>query len=173
MEYDSGTSRFVDGPGLTGCFGNNPITCLASLVAIGDGTRQPASLTDLSSTFAWNQDATITVDLAPAVRVTAVNLFFSNIPSMGIGLPYKIELNWGDGPILVNNPLGHAVLGNSDLSQEDNTTRNVTIAAIADDSGDLTDYDALSITFRFSDANPIRWLILSEVEICIRPGVQY
>ena len=176
MEYDSGTSRLVDGPGLTGCFGNNPTLCPADRVAIGDGTRQPASLTDLSSTFAWNQDATITITLgiSSAVRVTAVNLFFSNIPSMGIGLPYKIELNWGDGPILVNNPLGHAVLGNSDLSQEDNTTRNVTIAAIADDSDDETNYMAFSITFRFSeDVNSIRWLILSEVEICTSPGVQY
>ena len=173
MEYDSGTSRPVDGPGLTGCFGNNPITCPASLVAIGDGERQPASLTDLSSTFAWNQNVTITMDINPPVRVTAVNLFFSNIPSIGIGLPYELELNWGDGPILADNPLGHAVLGNSDLSQEDSTTRNVTIAAIADTIDDETGYASLSITFRFSDASPIRWLILSEVEICTSPGVQY
>jgi hypothetical protein len=65
------------------------------------------------------------------------------------------------------------VLGNSDLSQEDNTTRNVTIAVIAGDRGDVTPYAALSITFRFSDDNAIRWLILSEVEFCTDPGVQY
>ena len=173
MEYDSGTSRVADGPGLTECFGNNPTTCQADRVAIGDGERQPASLTDLISTFAWNQDVTITVGLTPAVRVTAVNLFFSNIPSMGIGLPHEIELNWGNlNQVFTPNRLGLAVLGNGDLSQEDNTTRNVTIAAIAGDSGDETDYMAFSITFRFSeDVNSIRWLILSEVEICTSPGV--
>ena len=83
----------------------------------------------------------------------------------------KIELNWGTSPVEATNHLGHAVLGNSDLSQEDNTTQNVTIAAIADDSGDETGYQSLSITFRFSDANPIRWLILSEVEICTGQGM--
>ena len=174
--YDSGIGRNTDemDAGLTGCFGNDPATCHVSGTAIGDGRRQPASLTDLSSTFAWNRDVTITAGLSPAVRVTAVNLFFYNIPSMGIGLPHEIELNWGDrNSIFTPNRLGHAVLGNSDLSQEDNTTRNVTIAAIADDSGDETDYLAFSITFRFSDANSIRWLILSEVEICTSAGVYY
>ena len=174
MVYDSGIRRDTGGTGLTGCFGNDPITCSANDVAIGDGSRRPTNLTGLSSTFAWNRDVTITLGLTPAVRVTAVNLFFSNIPSIGIGLPHEIELNWGNtNPVFTPNRLGHAVLGNSDLSQEDNTTRNVTIAAIADDSGDETDYTAFSITFRFSDANPIRWLILSEIEICTNSGVQY
>ena len=176
MVYDSGIRRSDDDmdPGLTGCFGNDPATCQASRTAIGDGSRQPASLTDLSSTFAWNQEVTITAGLSPAVRVTAVNLFFYNIPSMGIGLPHEIELNWGSmNQAFANNRLGLAVLGNSDLSQEDNTTRNVTIAAMADTNDDMTDYTAFSITFRFSEANPIRWLILSEVEICTDSGMQY
>ena len=177
MVYDSGIRRNTGemDPGLTGCFANDPATCSASSTAIiGDGRRQPASLTDLSSTFAWNRDVTITAALSPAVRVTAVNLFFYNIPSLGIGLPHEIELNWGNtNPVFAPFRLGHAVLGNSDLSQEDNTTRNVTIAAIADTNDDVTDYTAFSITFRFSDANPIRWLILSEVEICTDSGMQY
>ena len=176
MVYDSDIRRDMGRTGLTGCFGNDPVSCSASGTAIGDSIRQPASLTDLSSTFAWNRDVTIIMGLSPAVRVTAVNLFFYNIPSMGIGLPHEIELNWGNMNLAFTPfRLGHAVLGNSDLSQEDNTTRNVTIAAIADDNDDETDYTALSITFRFSDANPIRWLILSEVEICncTNPGVQY
>ena len=176
MVYDSGIRRNTGemDPGLTGCFGDNPATCSASGTAIDDGGRQPASLTDLSSTFAWNRDVIITAGLGPAVRVTAVNLFFYNIPSIGIGLPHEIELNWGDlNTVFTPNRLGLAVLGNSDLSQEDNTTRNVTIAAIADTNDDETDYSALSITFRFSDANPIRWLILSEVEICTSAGVYY
>jgi hypothetical protein len=174
VEYDSGTSRVAGGPGLTGCFlGADRITCPARDAPIGDGRRQPTSLTDLSSTLAWNEDFTIILGLNPSVQVTGINLFFYNIPSMGIGLPHEIELNWGTVLILVDNSLGHAVLGNSDLSQEDNTTRNVTIAVIADDSGDMRSYAALSITFRFSDDNPIRWLILSEVEFCTDPGMQY
>ena len=173
--YDSGVRRNTGemDPGLTGCFGNDPATCQAGGTAIDDGRRQPASLTDLSSTFAWNRDVIITAGLSPA-RVTAVNLFFYNIPSMDIGLPHKIELNWGNtNQVFTPNRLGLAVLGNSDLSQEDNTTRNVTIAAIADTNDDETGYTAFSITFRFSDANPIRWLILSEVEICTDSGMQY
>ena len=42
--------------------------------------------------------------------------------------------------------------------------QNVTIAVIPDNIGDA--YRAVSITFRFSDTSRIRWLILSEVEIC-------
>ena len=174
VEYDSGRRRIVGETSLSNavCSGNNPVACIASAVPIGDGNHESTSLTDLSSTFAWNEDVTITMSLGPAVRVTAVNLFFYNIPSMGIGLPHEIELNWGNvNLIFTPNRLGYAVLGNSDLSQEDNTTRNVTIAAVADDSGDEIDYQALSITFCFSDANPIRWLILSEVEICTGQGM--
>ncbi len=172
VEYDSGRSRAVGETGLpiAGC-SDSPVTCVARDTPIGDGSRVPTSLSDLSSTFAWNEDVTIIITLAPAIRVRAVNLFFYNIPSMGIGLPHEIELNWGTSTILANNRLGHAVLGNSDLSQEDNTTRNVTIVAIAEDSGDETDYGSLSITFHFSDANPIRWVILSEVEICTDQGM--
>ena len=176
VEYDSGIRRLEDETGLNGCFGNNPTTCSTGDVSIGNGNREPTSLTDLSSTFAWNEDVTITMGLSPAVRVRAVNLFFYNIPSVGIGLPHEIELKWGNvdmNLIFTNNRLGHAVLGNSDLSQEDNTTRNVTIAAIADGSDDETDYQALSITFHFSDANRIRWMILSEIEICTDQGMYF
>ena len=168
VEYGSGRRRHVGETGLpnVSCMGNNPVFCSADVI-IGDG-RQPTTLSDPSSTFAWNEDVSITMGLSPAVRVRAVNLYFYNIPSMGIGLPHEIELNWGTN---ANNRLGRAVLGNSDLNQEDNTTRNVTIAAIADDSSDEIDSRSLSIVFHFSNANPIRWLVLSEVEICTGQGM--
>ena len=170
VEYDSGTViRATGGPGLPafGCSGTSPVVCLASFTPIGDGVREPTSLTDLSSTFAWNQDVTITLGLNTLTRVKGINLFFYNTPSKGIGLPHEIELNWGDvNTVLAMNQVGHAVLSNSDLSQEDNTLRNVTIVVIPDDSGNETDYTAVSITFRFSDTRHIRWLILSEIEIC-------
>ena len=167
VEYDSGTVRAAGETGLPRdtCSGTSLVNCLASSTPIGDGVREPTSLTDLSSTLAWNQDVTITIGLNPATRVRGINLFFYNIPSMGIGFPHEIELMWGNvNTVLATNPLRHAVLGNSDLSQNDSTLRNVTIAALPDNTG--SDYTAVSITFRFSDTNRIRWLILSEVEIC-------
>ncbi len=170
VEYDSGRSRAIGETGLPtiGC-SSSPVTCIASSTPIGDGNHVPTSLSDLSSTFAWNQDVTIIIGHARSSRVRAVNLFFYNIPSMGIGLPHEIELSRGTSEIITNSPLRYAVLGNSDLSQEDNTTRNVTIAAIAEDSGE---YRSIAITFCFSEADPIRWLILSEVEICTDQGMR-
>lgn len=167
MEYDSGRSRAVGETGLptTGCSGS-PVSCIASSTPIGNGNRAPTSLSDLSSTFAWNQDVTIIIGHPTSTRVRAVNLFFYNIPSMGIGLPDEIELSRGTSQTITNSPLRYAVLGNSDLSQEDNTTRNVTIAALADDSGDEAMYRSISITFRFSEASLIRWVILNEIQIC-------
>ena len=167
MEYDSGTIRTIGGPGLpaSGCSGTSPVNCLASSTPIGDGVRESTSLTDLGLTLAWNQDVTITIGLNTLTRVRGINLFFYNIPSMGIGLPHEIELMWGNvNTVLAMNPLRYAVLGNSDLSQEDNATRNITIAILPDNIGD--EYTAVSITVRFPDASCIRWLILSEVEIC-------
>ena len=166
MEYDSGRIIATGGSGLpsSSCSGTSPVACLASSTPIGDGVREPTSLTDLSSTFAWNQDVTIAIGLNTLTRVRGINLFFYNIPSMGIGFPHEIELTWGDNTVIVDNPLRHVVLGNTDLSQSDNSFRNVTITVLPDNIGD--DYRAVSITFRFSDASCIRWLILSEVEIC-------
>ena len=95
-----------------GCSGTSPVSCLASSTPIGDGVREPTSLTDLSSTLAWNQDVNIAIGLNTSTRVRGINLFFYNIPSMDIGFPHEIELMFGDNPLLVNNPLRHAVLGN-------------------------------------------------------------
>ena len=165
VEHDSGTIRATGEPGLpaSGCSGASPVSCLAGSTPIGDGVRESTSLTDLNSTLAWNQDVTIAMGLNTLTRVRGINLFFYNIPSMGIGLPHEIELMFGENTILVNNPLRHAVLGNSDLSQNDNTTRNVTVAVLPDN---VDEYWAVSITFHFSDTSRVRWLILSEVEIC-------
>ena len=166
VEYDSGIIIATGGPGLpiSGCSGTSPVACIASMTPIGDGVYEPTSLTDLSSTLAWNQYVNIAIGLNMPTIVRGVNLFFYNIPSIGVGLPHEIKLMWGEKTVLVNNPLRYAVLGNSDLSQEDNTTRNITIVAIPDNIGD--EYRAVSITFRFSNTSHIRWLILSEVEIC-------
>ena len=88
---------------------------------------------------------------------------------MGIGLPHEIELAYSNNPLDVSNPLGHAVLGNQDLSEDDNILRNVTVAVVP--SGTSPSYTSIGITLRFSELNRISWLLLSEIEICNDAGI--
>ena len=165
--YDNGSVVTISSPGCSG------LICTSGFLPIDDGASGPENLTDLSAVFAWNQDVTITIGTAVGeeTRVTGINLFYYNIPSMGIGLPHEVELNWGASPTLSNNRLGHVVLGNQDLSEDDSILRNVTIAALATDAADEVPFRSIAITFRFSDANHIKWLLLSEIEICNDPTV--
>ena len=171
MEYDSGTTAST---GCTAADSNQLIVCAIGESVITDGDYGPVNQTlpDISGVHAWNQDVTITLALLDNMqaRVTAINLFFYNNPSMGIGLPHEIELNWGPFSLFAGNSLGHAVFGNQDLSEDDNMQRNITIAALADDPTDGGDYRSIGVTFHFSNVNSIRWLLLSEIEICSSPG---
>ena len=175
MVYDSGTTAGT--PGICTVTASNQLICPADVLVITDGDNGPVNQTlpDVSGVYAWNQDVTITLALPDNMqaRVTAINLFFYNNPSMGIGLPHEIELNWGTSALFAGNSLGHAVIGNQDLSGDDNMQRNVTIAALEDDPTDRDDFKSLGVTFRFSDVNSIRWLLLSEIEICSSPGTVY
>ena len=45
------------------------MSCLSNSTPIGDGVHEPTSLTDLSSTFAGNQDVIIIIGLSLAARV--------------------------------------------------------------------------------------------------------
>ena len=166
VEYDNG-SVITSIP--SGCSESLPgFICFSGNLPIDDGEHGPDNLTDLSAVYAWNQDVSITFGINPGqeTRVTGINLFFYNIPSMGIGLPHEIELNWGTSTTRADNRLGHVVLGNQDLREDDDILRNVTIVALATDGADDVPYRSINITFRFSDANHIRWLLLSEIEIC-------
>ena len=171
--YDSGTTAST---GCTAASGNRLVCTIdESVITNGDNGPVNQTLPDVSGVYAWNQDVTITLTLPDNMeaRVTAINLFFYNNPSMGIGLPHEIELNWGTGGLFAGNSLGHAVIGNQDLSEDDNMRRNVTIAALEDDPTDSDDFRSLGVTFRFSDVSSIRWLLLSEIEICSSPGTVY
>ena len=175
VEYDSGASVFVPGGPLSGCAATVPqLICAPGTLVINDGDNGPLnqSLTqsDVAGVLAWNQDVTIIVSvlLAAPIRVTGINLFFYNNPSVGVGLPHEIELAYSNNPLAVNNPLGHAVLGNQDLSEDDNALRNVTVAVVP--SGTSPSYTSIGITFRFSELNRISWLLLSEIEICTDAG---
>ena len=140
---------------------------------INDGDNGPLNqnLTDVTGVLAWNQSVTIIVSVVQMISVTGINLFFYNNPSVGVGLPHEIELAYSDSPLMVSNPLGHAVLGNQDLSEDDNILRNVTVAVLP--SGGSPVYSSIGITFRFSELNRISWLLLSEIEICTAAGIVY
>ena len=175
VEYDSEASVLVPGGPLSGCAATDPQPiCAPGTLVINDGDNGPLnqSLTqsDVAGVLAWNQDVTIIVSvlLATPIRVTGINLFFYNNPSVGVGLPHEIELAYSNNPLAVNNPLGHAVLGNQDLSEDDNALRNVTVTVVP--SGTSPSYTSIGITFRFSELNRIRWLLLSEIEICTDAG---
>ena len=175
VEYDGGRTLQQHELGLdnpSACSVVQTLFCLSGNTPIDNNDNGPVNLTDLRAAYAWNQDVTITTSLTGReTQVIGINLFFYNIPSMGIGLPHGIEVNWGTSGILANNRLYHTVLGNQDLSQDDHTVRSVTIATIATDNDDSTDYTSISITFHFSDANQIRWLILTEIQICDMQGI--
>ena len=175
VEYDSGRTLRQDELGLdnpSACSVGQTLICLTGNTPIDNDDNGPVNLTDLKAAYAWNLDVTIRISLnGRETQVTGINLFFYNIPSMGIGLPHGIEVNWGTSAVLANNRLYHTVLGNQDLSRDDHTLRNVTIATIATDGDDNTDYTSISIEFHFSDANQIRWLILTEIQICDMQGI--
>ena len=173
VEYDSGASVLIpDGP-LSGCVAISPLPiCAPGTLVINDGDNGPLNqnLTDVTGVLAWNQDVTIIVSVQPTtpVAVTGINLFFYNNPSVGVGLPHEIELAYSDNPLAVSNPLDHAVLGNQDLSEDDNILRNVTVAVLPSSGSPL--YTSIGITLHFSELNRIRWLLLSEIEICNNAG---
>ena len=129
---------------------------------LADGDLGPADL-DMGAVHAWNESVNILFDLVATTRVTALNLYFYNIPSMGSGLPYEIEL-FRTETNLFTNPvsISYTITGNQDLSQEDNMLRNITLV---DTSGE-SDYRYFWITFTFSTMNRIDLLLLSEVELC-------
>ena len=91
VEYDSG-SEITSIP--SGCSESPPgFICASGNLPIDDGEHGPDNLTDLSAVYAWNQDVSITVGMSNVkqTRVTGINLFLYNIPSVGIGLPYLAD----------------------------------------------------------------------------------
>jgi len=80
---------------------------------------------DTSKVFAWDTEVNIASSIAFS-KVRQVNLFFYNIPSSGIGLP-PAEFFWGNSnPFNPNIPLSHVIVGNQDLSQDDNSSKCLT-----------------------------------------------
>ena len=163
VEYASGNSLSPGDPGLgNGCsLSGGILFCTRPSIALTDNERGAQNFTP-SDGLAWNRDVEMIIEITPTI-VTGVNLFFYNVPSMGIGLPHEIELSWGTNNLIANNRLERVVLGNQDLAQDDNGLKNVTIVATT--SGG-SNYVSVGLRFRFSDKNSIQWLLLTEIEIC-------
>ena len=119
---------------------------------LGDGDHGTAVF-DLNAVHAWNTNVNIEFGFAFPVAgtVEGINLYFYNIPSRNIGLPYDTVLS--SFPSFIE--------GNQDFSQNDNQLRNVTLIPT-----ETLMYSSFTIQFRFSNMDKIDWLLLTEVEIC-------
>ena len=135
-----------------GCSG---IKCNDTAI-LGDGDHGTPAL-DVTAVHAWDNTVRITFHFPSVVRVTGINLYFYNIPSRNIGLPYDTYLTLP--PSFIE--------GNQDLRQNDNQLRNVTLIPSATIEG-----KRFSIWFRFSNVDKIDWLLLTEVELCTS-GILY
>ena len=122
-----------------------------------------------SMVHAWSRSTgrvEITIEFDRAVLSSPIqhfNLFFYNIPSMGIGLP-NIKLFGGAA-----TPLPYFLTGNQDISQDDDGRRNVTLSLINVSPLVKPLVRVYRVEFDFNDAD-IDWLILSEVILCNEPN---
>ena len=160
---DSTASRCFISAGVVTCLG--PTDAVGAKLANGD--LGPVDL-DVSAVHAWNESFSIDFQLrstnTPSVTVTAVNLFFYNIPSMGVGLPPDIELFYGNNVAQDYTRITNfTILNNQDLNQEDNQLRNVTL--VVTDSN-VPIYGFFRVQFGFSESHPIDWMLLSEIQLC-------
>ena len=120
-------------------------------VILGDGDRGTTAF-NVAAVHAWNTSVSITFQFPTHVRVQGVNIYFYNIPTMNISLPYDTALT---------NPLGFTIEGNQDLSQNDCQLCNVTLIP-----NTAIEQTRFTIRFRFSNRDKTDWLLLTEVEIC-------
>ena len=169
MTPPPGEYNGTDTTPMTGCFGDSASQTCGGDGLLGDG--DPGSLDlDISNVLAWSETVDIVFTLPASDRIQQVNYFFHNEPQQGVGLPSIIELHWSaNNPIVPNdNPLDYTLLGNQDLSQNDERLRNVTLAVTF--SSDIPDYRYLRIHFTFPETSQINTLLLSEVQLCGESG---
>ena len=146
------------------CFTDIGILSCPGDVVLLDNDTGSAEL-DTSKVFAWDREVNI-VFTNELSKVRQVNLFFYNIPSSGIGLP-PAELFWSDSNLFKpDGPLSHTIVGNQDLSQDDRTLRNVSLA-VTTDQDSIPDYRYFRICFTFpAETSLIDWILLSEIQLC-------
>ena len=133
----------------TRCLGPG-FRALGGLGRLGDGEHGTQTL-NVSAVQAWNQTVSMTLSSFSS-PIVGINLYFYNVPSRGIGLPYDIIINSAD--------LQFALEGNQDFSQDDNQLRNVTLILQS------LSRTSVMVTFTFSERDHIDWLLLTEIEVC-------
>ena len=126
---------------------------------LGDGDHGTAVF-DLNAVHAWNMNVNIEFHFPSMVTVGGINLYFYNIPSRNIGLPY-------DTDVISNPGIPSFIEGNQDISQNDNQLRNVKLIPRA-----TAESKRFTIQFNFSNIDKIDWLLLTEVELCTS-GILY
>ncbi len=147
-------------------------TCLGPLLGgfgkLADGNLGTQTLNGTFDGHAWDQTVSINFIFGVIASVSGINLYFYNIPSRGIGLPYNIKITsstfTGDNPYLLES--------NSNLTLEDTGLQTVTLTP---QSLSLLDNpnNVLTIEFEFSDTDQINLLLLTEVEVCTSQSGMY
>ena len=117
---------------------------------LADGDHGTAAL-NVTAVHAWSTTVNILFTLENPVQVLGINLYFYNIPSRNIGLPYDTVLS----------SVTSFIEGNQDLNQNDNQLHSVTLIPTR-----TLSRRTFTIEFRFSNKDKIDWLLLTEVEIC-------
>ena len=144
----------------TGACTNLGTQCLGpafffNLGRLGDGYHGPQTLS-VSAVQAWDRDVRISIKsfFSPIV---GINLYFYNIPSRGIGLPYDISVR----DTFTSSDTQFVLEGNQDFRQHDNQLRHITLVPQSLNGAFIPE-----ITFTFSERDHIDWLLLTEMEFC-------
>ncbi len=141
------------------CLG--PREIFGSSGRLSDGEIGPPTLNGAFVGHAWDQTVSIEFvyeNLTPII--SGIVLYFYNIPSRGIGLPYNIRITSqsGEHPYLLE--------GNNNLTQDEDGLRSVTLTPELL-SLSTNPSDRFTIEFELHETDQIIWLFLTEVEICI------
>ncbi len=111
---------------------------------------------------AWNQTVNIEFSFVISTSIRGINLYFYNIPSREIGLPYNIRITSQSGSM--EHP--YLLEGNNNITQEDSGLQSVTLIPEILLLTRISPDNRVAIEFVFSDTSQITWLLLTEVEFC-------
>ena len=154
-------------------------TTTSSVVACSRGLHSQGPLTDgdlgpegtgytSSMVHTWHHSAqtvNISYILLISTKIQHINLYFYNVPSMGIGLPSVRVLRRIDGGPDSFMPVEYYITGNGDVSQQDRMRRNVLLSLT---STLFTRFYKIQFDFENTD---VEWLVLSETQLCTSPAV--
>ena len=157
----------------------NISTCIMALTAslcrtasgptfLTDGDLGPETTYDSKKALGWNSNFKIIfhIDLT---KLTQVNMFFYNEPSIGVGLPDITVFYSNTASDNPQHELDFTLLNNQDMSQDDMRRCNVSIVITSDAS---MDYSFFAIRFDFSSVK-VNTLRLYEIELLNEGNIAY